>query len=181
MSSDTMHIGTDLRTSMHIFSTQTTSHLTPRYMRSNRISTLSSRNRGRVILDNLLAEHDRLKQFVDVRQILISSVRRLPPEILQEISIHCLSASRNPVIHSSEASMLLTEVYTDWKKLALFTPALWSSLHLVFPRSAPALSDGSRYARFNAALAWFLPLSIYEEFLVDSKPTTTELLTRPSL
>lgn len=139
--------------------------------------------RARAILDKLFSEHDKLEQFVDAHRILITPMRRLPPEIFQEIFVQCLSTSRNSVMHSREAPMLLTEVCSDWRRIALSTPALWSSLHFVFPHPASA-SDGSKHARFDAVRAWLarsgtlskLSISVYSEFLDDSQPTLTKSL-----
>lgn len=118
--------------------------------------------RIRAILDDLVSEHDKLNNFVDAHKALISPVRRLPPEILQEIFIRCLT-TRNSVMHRSEAPMLLTEVCVEWRRIALSTPALWSTLHLPFPGSIGV--EEVPNVRFDVAKAWLtrsgeLPLSI---------------------
>ncbi|KAH6904877.1 hypothetical protein BKA70DRAFT_512702 [Coprinopsis sp. MPI-PUGE-AT-0042] len=64
---------------------------------------------------------------------LISPFRRFPPELMQYIFMTCLPESRNAVMHCSEAPVLLGRVCSEWRRIALNTPALWSSLHIVPP------------------------------------------------
>lgn len=123
--------------------------------------------RAQAILDGLVSKRDKLKHFVDAHKALISPVRRLPPEILQEIFVRCLSTTRNSVMHNSEPPMLLTEVCSDWRRIALATPALWSSLHLVLSNTNS--SEKSPPKQFAAAKAWLkrsgsflLSVSLYD-------------------
>ncbi|KAJ6562710.1 hypothetical protein DFH09DRAFT_1159454 [Mycena vulgaris] len=86
---------------------------------------------------------------------LISPMRALPPEILQEIFMACLPAGHDAVMHTSEAPLLLGRICSAWRAISLSTPSLWSSLHLVVPR--PSLGFGflvdDQAARDNPAVA----------------------------
>ena len=76
---------------------------------------------------------DRLLAAANQHQALISPLRRLPPELLQVIFVHCLPLHRNAVMHSSEAPVLLGRVCSEWRRISLSTPEAWSSLHIVPP------------------------------------------------
>ncbi|PPQ72007.1 hypothetical protein CVT26_007969 [Gymnopilus dilepis] len=57
-------------------------------------------------------------------------IRRLPPDVLDEIFFHCLATHRNPVISIEEAPLLLTTVCRSWRSAVLSSPRLWSRLHI---------------------------------------------------
>ncbi|PPQ63646.1 hypothetical protein CVT24_004420 [Panaeolus cyanescens] len=75
----------------------------------------------------------RLKEIATAHQALISPLRRLPPEILQLIFVACLPPNRNAVMHASEAPVLLGRVCSEWRRISLSTPEVWSCLHIVPP------------------------------------------------
>ncbi|KAJ6578615.1 hypothetical protein B0H10DRAFT_2101374, partial [Mycena sp. CBHHK59/15] len=77
-------------------------------------------------LDELAEERDRLSAFVDAHQALISPVRRLPLDIIQEIFVACLPKHATPPI-------LLGRICSAWRSISLSTPRLWASLHVVEP------------------------------------------------
>ncbi|TEB24992.1 hypothetical protein FA13DRAFT_1270627 [Coprinellus micaceus] len=66
-------------------------------------------------------------------QALASAARRFPKPVLQCIFIHCLSTTRNAVMHCSEAPVLLGRVCSYWRQVAYSTPQLWAKLHIVPP------------------------------------------------
>ena len=76
---------------------------------------------------------DGLQAAANQHQALISPLRRLPPELLQVIFVCCLPLHRNAVMHSSEAPVLLGRVCSEWRRISLSTPEVWSSLHIVPP------------------------------------------------
>ncbi|KAF8892809.1 hypothetical protein CPB84DRAFT_1630628, partial [Gymnopilus junonius] len=64
--------------------------------------------------------------------IVISPVRGLPDDVLSDIFHHCLPSHRNPIIRTSEAPLLLTQICSEWRSLALSSPSLWARLHISF-------------------------------------------------
>ncbi|KAJ7102794.1 hypothetical protein C8R44DRAFT_808554 [Mycena epipterygia] len=63
---------------------------------------------------------------------ILDPVARLPLEISSEIFIQCLSPYPEP--GASHIPMLLLNICNTWTDIALATPALWSSVHVEFPR-----------------------------------------------
>ncbi|KAJ6551502.1 hypothetical protein B0H19DRAFT_171959 [Mycena capillaripes] len=61
----------------------------------------------------------------------IYPVLTLPPEVVSEIFIHCLSDTRAR-LNVAEAPLLLCNVCRAWRDIAIATPPLWSSLELTF-------------------------------------------------
>ncbi|KAK1226495.1 hypothetical protein PQX77_010579 [Marasmius sp. AFHP31] len=85
-------------------------------------------------LSYLFSQRDRLQSFVNSHSALISPVRRLPPEVLSEIFVHCLQdKDRNPTRSLTEAPLLLTFVCRRWREIALSTTRLWRGIHIYFP------------------------------------------------
>ncbi|KAG5637188.1 hypothetical protein H0H81_005445 [Sphagnurus paluster] len=80
--------------------------------------------------DLLLQQRDSLKQGVKAYQDLLSPARRILPEILQEIFIHCLPEDRNQAMSAKEAPLLLGLVCRSWRRLSIACPRLWSSIHI---------------------------------------------------
>jgi hypothetical protein len=87
----------------------------------------------RTALIQVARTRDRLQVAASQHQALISPLRRLPPELLQVIFVCCLPLHRNAVMHSSEAPVLLGRVCSEWRRISLSTPEVWSSLHIVPP------------------------------------------------
>jgi len=85
-------------------------------------------------LSYLFAQREKLQGFVNSHRALISPVRRLPPEVLSEIFVHCLQdKERNPTRSVGEAPLLLTLVCRRWREIALSTTRLWRCIHIYFP------------------------------------------------
>ncbi|KAF8213658.1 hypothetical protein K438DRAFT_1547607, partial [Mycena galopus ATCC 62051] len=80
-------------------------------------------------IDKLAEERDGIRTYVEAHKALISPVRRLPLDIMQEIFIACLPTHRNCVMSASEAPVLLGRICSSWRALSLSTPRLWASLH----------------------------------------------------
>ncbi|KAJ6594630.1 hypothetical protein B0H19DRAFT_921280, partial [Mycena capillaripes] len=76
-------------------------------------------------IDKLSAERDGLGAFVEAHQALISPVRRLPLDIIQEIFVACIPTHRNCVMSASEAPVLLGRICSSWRAISLSTPRLW--------------------------------------------------------
>ncbi|KAJ7259839.1 hypothetical protein C8J57DRAFT_1233499 [Mycena rebaudengoi] len=69
-------------------------------------------------------------------EALISPMRTIPPEILQDMFVACLPSHHGAIMHISEAPLLLGRVCRLWRSIALGTPELWASLHAVVPASS---------------------------------------------
>ncbi|KAJ6456411.1 hypothetical protein C8R45DRAFT_1082120 [Mycena sanguinolenta] len=93
----------------------------------------------RQAIDKLGQERSRVATYVDAHKALISPVRRLPLDIIQELFVACLPAHRNCVMSASEAPVLLGRICSAWRTISLSTPRLWSRLHVVEP--LPSLTD----------------------------------------
>ncbi|KAF8180031.1 hypothetical protein K438DRAFT_1725683 [Mycena galopus ATCC 62051] len=76
-----------------------------------------------------------LQERVDPYLALLSPVRAMPPEILQQIFVGCLPTRHNAIMHPSDSPLLLGRVCSAWRTIALSTPELWSSVHVVVPTS----------------------------------------------
>ncbi|KAJ6561762.1 hypothetical protein B0H19DRAFT_901463, partial [Mycena capillaripes] len=85
------------------------------------------------LISQLSKKRDRLNDFIAPHLALISPTRRLPADVVAEIFAACLPANRNATMSSAEAPILLCHVCRAWRNLALSTPRLWASLHIVAP------------------------------------------------
>ncbi|KAJ7151779.1 hypothetical protein C8R43DRAFT_482563 [Mycena crocata] len=88
-----------------------------------------------VAMNKLKCERDSLETYLDAHRALISPVRRLPLDIIQEIFAACLPTHRNCVMSATEAPVLLGRICSAWRDISLATPSLWSSLHVAEPVS----------------------------------------------
>ncbi|KAJ3756999.1 hypothetical protein EV360DRAFT_84430 [Lentinula raphanica] len=110
-----------------------------------------------------LCEKEKISSFIEAHRALMSPVRQIPEEVLAEIFLHCLPTDRNFAIRSlDEAPLLLTTICRDWRRVALDTPRLWSTLHVYLP---PHLSTQAISRRAAGISTWLgrsgtLPLSI---------------------
>ncbi|KAJ7090314.1 hypothetical protein B0H15DRAFT_258869 [Mycena belliarum] len=118
------------------------------------------------LLYDLQRSYRQLKSSIDAHLALVTPMRNLPPEILQLIFIMTLPSTRNPVMHASEAPVLLGRVCSGWRRIAFATPELWASVHVVCPPMdyAESASAPTRIQR-QAMEAWLTrsgacPLSI---------------------
>ncbi|KAF8191393.1 hypothetical protein K438DRAFT_1830441 [Mycena galopus ATCC 62051] len=123
-------------------------------------------SRTQALLQDLQRSYRRVKTGVDAHLALLSPMRNLPPEVLQLIFAMTLPSDRNPVMHASEAPVLLGRVCSGWRRIALTTPILWAFIHVVTPPvdySESANSPGT--LRMRAMEEWLArsgvcPLSI---------------------
>jgi len=116
----------------------------------------------------LSTKRSQLAEVGRAHEALMSPFRRLPPEILQMIFVLCLPSNRNAVMHGSEAPVLLGRVCSEWRRVSLATPEVWSSLHIVPPNVSfnnPALSAARFQKKQELVRMWLArsgacPLSI---------------------
>lgn len=138
--------------------------------------------RMRAILEGLESEHAKLKQFVDPHKALLSPMRRLVPELLQGIFVRCLPA-RNCAMVITETPLLLTRICSEWRRITLSTPEIWSSLHIPIPRHFPPTDQGIPSV-LHKAKSWLArsgtyPLSVslyFSESHKDDFPPIIEFL-----
>ena len=106
----------------------------------SRLQELSARLKE---LDNqytqILSEQASLLLSVSKHRALISLVRKLPVDILQEIFIACLPTTHNSVMSKREPPMLLTQICSSWRVIAHATPQLWKSIHIAVPCNTPGM------------------------------------------
>ncbi|KAJ7253489.1 hypothetical protein C8J57DRAFT_1659532 [Mycena rebaudengoi] len=85
------------------------------------------------LLDDLRRERDDLTEFIDAHLALVSPARRLPDDVVREIFVASLPANRNCAISVKESPLLLCRICQSWRHLALSTPQMWASVHIVAP------------------------------------------------
>ncbi|KAJ7447138.1 hypothetical protein B0H11DRAFT_2083460 [Mycena galericulata] len=118
--------------------------------------------RLQTLLDDLTKKRDHLQDFIDAHLALLSPARRLPEDVVAEIFTHALPFNRNSILSGVEAPLLLCHICRAWRGLALATPQLWATLHIV----TSSYSTREKLEQVNAAARiWLsrsgaLPLSI---------------------
>ena len=78
-------------------------------------------------------KHHALSDEIKAHQALISPIRQLLLDVLWEIFVHCLPEGRHAIMSSQEALILLGHICCAWRSIALSTPGLWASLHILTP------------------------------------------------
>jgi len=86
-------------------------------------------------MKNLRHKREALLTYSNTHIALVAPIRRLPPEILSEIFIHCMSPnSFDCKLYDSrnldKAPLLLGQVCSRWRSISLSTPRLWTSFTL---------------------------------------------------
>jgi hypothetical protein len=69
----------------------------------------------------------------------LSPIKKLPPEILQEIFVRCLPVAHNATMGAQKAPLLLCRVCHGWRELAHATPRLWTSIHIPLCHNSAAV------------------------------------------
>ncbi|KAJ6490235.1 hypothetical protein C8R47DRAFT_1123877 [Mycena vitilis] len=117
-------------------------------------------------IDKFAQERDGVGAFVKAHQALISPVRRLPLDIIQEIFLACLPTHRNCVMSAKEPPVLLGRICSSWRAISLSTPRLWAKIHLVRPSRPPSDSAFSEIQLFGKILS--LRLETFKDWLLRS-------------
>ncbi|KAF9463442.1 hypothetical protein BDZ94DRAFT_1258823 [Collybia nuda] len=79
-------------------------------------------------LANLTQIRNNWTSKVDICTKILSPIRHLPPEIIVEIFIHCLPGSRSRTLSRLKAPILLCQICSAWRGIALGISALWEEL-----------------------------------------------------
>ncbi|KAJ7731339.1 hypothetical protein DFH07DRAFT_847509 [Mycena maculata] len=88
------------------------------------------------IINKLAEERDALGAYIETHKALISPLRRMPLDIIQEIFSACIPTHRNCVMSSKEPPVLLGRICRAWRAISLSTPRLWSRLYIIEPTAA---------------------------------------------
>ncbi|KAJ7140790.1 hypothetical protein C8R44DRAFT_761888 [Mycena epipterygia] len=137
-------------------------------------------------IDKLAEERASLDAYVESHKALISPVRRLPLDVIQEILVACIPTHRNCVMSAREAPVLLGRICSSWRAISLSTPRIWASLHVVEPKrprdSTSTSFDEKLAQRLETMKTWLgrsgeCPLSI--SLLAISPRTSTASPTSP--
>ncbi|KAJ7592519.1 hypothetical protein C8J56DRAFT_478871 [Mycena floridula] len=84
-------------------------------------------------IDELVMQRELLQHNVASYKAILAPIRRLPPEVLQEIFMSCLPSGKAVAPSTTVAPLLLGRISRSWRELALSTQPLWASMHVVFP------------------------------------------------
>ncbi|KII91990.1 hypothetical protein PLICRDRAFT_102633, partial [Plicaturopsis crispa FD-325 SS-3] len=82
--------------------------------------------RMQAVMENLSRKRTELSKSLKDHRDLLSPIRRLPPEMLSKIFIHCLTDDPRP--RADRAPLLLGRVCHAWRLISHSTPQLWSSI-----------------------------------------------------
>ncbi|KAJ7140918.1 hypothetical protein C8R44DRAFT_603871, partial [Mycena epipterygia] len=75
------------------------------------------------VIDKLAEERASLGAYGEAHKALISPVRRLPLDVIQEIFVACIPTHRNCVMSAREAPVLLGHICSSWRETSLSTPS----------------------------------------------------------
>ncbi|KAJ7066305.1 hypothetical protein C8F01DRAFT_1122875 [Mycena amicta] len=89
------------------------------------------------LLNEATNRRDELQGMITSHETLVAPMRRVPDDVLRVIFVHTLPERRNTALDSGEGPLLLSRVCKYWRELALTTPRLWASMHLVVAPDAP--------------------------------------------
>ncbi|KAF8150224.1 hypothetical protein B0H34DRAFT_180458 [Crassisporium funariophilum] len=90
----------------------------------------------RSMLKQLELEHEVLLCAIQRYRALLSPMRRIPIDILQEVFTYCVPSEHNASMCAEEAPILLTQVCSSWRQIALRTPRLWATIHIAITPKA---------------------------------------------
>ncbi|KAF8206198.1 hypothetical protein K438DRAFT_1963283 [Mycena galopus ATCC 62051] len=116
---------------------------------------------ARSVLNGLLTERDQTHEALEAHRALLSPIRRLPPEVLGEIFVQCIPRAEFIQAAVKRHPLLLTQISSNWRSVALATPALWTSIKV-------KLSTTSCLPKLDLIKTWIArsgscPLSFYIE------------------
>jgi hypothetical protein len=109
---------------------------------------------AQVVLDELRRKCAASRKFTTEHGAFFAPIRRLPPEILIHIFLHCIPDYRISSFHPGYAPLLVGQVCIGWRQIILSTQKLWSSITIDYPRRSNQL------ARLWSSRAISVPLTI---------------------
>ncbi|KAJ7767218.1 hypothetical protein B0H16DRAFT_1366539 [Mycena metata] len=112
------------------------------------------------LISELAKKRDDLHDFIDPLVALISPARRLPDDVVAEIFTASVPLDRNAVIDGTKSPLLLCHICRAWRNLAISTPRLWTSLHIVAPATPMQVERLNTIVDLWLSRTGVLPLSI---------------------
>ncbi|KAJ3548004.1 hypothetical protein NMY22_g1438 [Coprinellus aureogranulatus] len=114
----------------------------------------------RTMSDSIPPQGRPLKELLEIvaaHRALLAPSRRVPDDILREIFLQCLPTNHNATISARDPPLLVRQVCSRWRAIALSTPRLWSTIHIPLPISSASQRS---LAEGWIGLSGALPLSI---------------------
>ncbi|KAJ7772176.1 hypothetical protein B0H16DRAFT_1451257 [Mycena metata] len=103
----------------------------------------------------------KLAKTAKVRRHLAYPILTLPPEVTSEIFLHCLATNAAHAPTPTHAPLLLLQICTAWRSLALSIPALWTHLDVMVRYSRLRRAENrARYISEWTRRAAAVPLSL---------------------
>ncbi|KAK0185338.1 hypothetical protein F5146DRAFT_1072458 [Armillaria mellea] len=86
------------------------------------------------LLDYLTKDRNQALENQAIAKKILTPCCRLPPEMLTEIFLWCraLRGPRDPLLHLRAVPWTLTHVCREWRKVAIATPEIWTTIRLNF-------------------------------------------------
>ncbi|KAJ7622061.1 hypothetical protein FB45DRAFT_798197 [Roridomyces roridus] len=88
------------------------------------------------LLDTASKRRADLQDFMEEHTALLSPARRLPDDIVRVIFLASLPETRNSALVSEESPLLVSQICSAWRNIALSTPRLWAAIYIVVPGEA---------------------------------------------
>jgi hypothetical protein len=114
-------------------------------------------------LEELARKRDELTEHIDLHLALVSPARRLPEDVVREIFTASIPSDRHPSLSTKGSPVAMTLICSDWRRVALSMPRLWTSLHVEMPESSSFKLAHTRLQSWLLRSA-HLPLSISISF-----------------
>ncbi|KAK0234325.1 hypothetical protein IW262DRAFT_1488474 [Armillaria fumosa] len=85
-------------------------------------------------LEVLFDEEMRVERTIESCQTIVRPIRRIPEDIIREVFLTCfgIEGDGKDLLDRNFAPLILSQVYRDWRGIALATSQLWSSMRLDF-------------------------------------------------
>ncbi|KAF7315971.1 F-box domain-containing protein [Mycena indigotica] len=99
------------------------------------ISKLGSDLQSLAVDGGDLDTQESYQQQFEANRALMSPLRRMPLDIIQEIFAWCLPMDENYRMNVDAAPLLLGRICSSWREIAYSTPLLWSKLHVEEPET----------------------------------------------
>ncbi|KAJ7094732.1 hypothetical protein B0H15DRAFT_830689 [Mycena belliarum] len=78
--------------------------------------------------DDLVSQHEDVERQVISLRVALAPCKKLPAELLAEVFLFCIAHPTVLPPTSHEPLLVLTQVCSGWRELALQTPQLWASI-----------------------------------------------------
>lgn len=101
--------------------------------------------RVQAVLNQLQKERVAVQQYFELHEAFLTPARRLYPELVAEIFKHCAKGSTKRHVHDvldtfdpDCGPLLLTQICSSWRSIAISTPDLWTAIRLTVKESSPS-------------------------------------------